>query len=397
VDTSSYREPELVTDDSTPDLPEDSDVWYKGPTQWDSNGDWHETVPSYRNNKSWDNNADNSNWSAFDGVDNMVTSYTKRIAIDGRDENEEVNWWDAAVREKANRPGSGMLPPVLAETLHNAEHALFSVSVTPPDIKIPETAASGHPSTSNIDARSQSPSVSAANAPSSHVHIHSPLPPPPSADDVYMAVPHPNAYYCPKENGWVLLIWKQSSVFPPLAKSFLKTSHQPLPDQNRRKLTGSCIGQAEQPFGQVNLTHHFHMYQKAIDASKLNPPFCRRAWEKVERVKQKRRAMAIDMDELNMEKIQSFADECKMQEDISPEKEEEEEGDLLDLYVCCQCSVYCVASGIIPGVIPRKVHEEFVRDKREHPTVGRTGEMAIMVGWQTVIKYAQVSYFCAMY
>jgi len=101
--------------------------------------------------------------------------------------------------------------------------------------------------------------------------------------------------------------------------------------------------------------------------------------------------MAIDMDGLNMEKIQSFVDDYRMQD------EEEDQSDLLDLYICCQCSVYCVASDIIPGVIPRKVHEAFVQDKQDHPSIDRTGEMAVMVGWYTVIKYVEIYYSCTVH
>ncbi|KAG6863063.1 hypothetical protein C0993_000358, partial [Termitomyces sp. T159_Od127] len=65
---------------------------------------------------------------------------------------------------------------------------------------------------------------------------------------------------------------------------------------------------------------------------------------------------------------------------------EPEEGRLLDLYICCQCSLYCVASGVIPGVIPRKCFDEFIRDKRGNPPVGQSGEMAIAVAFETIIR-----------
>ncbi|KAG6891815.1 hypothetical protein C0993_006219, partial [Termitomyces sp. T159_Od127] len=67
---------------------------------------------------------------------------------------------------------------------------------------------------------------------------------------------------------------------------------------------------------------------------------------------------------------------------------EPEEGRLLDLYICCQCSLYCVASGVIPGVIPRKCFDEFIRDKRGNPPVGQSGEMAIAVAFETIIRSA---------
>ncbi|THH15030.1 hypothetical protein EW146_g5392 [Bondarzewia mesenterica] len=63
--------------------------------------------------------------------------WSQSINIDGRDEEEENNWWNAAVHKKHRCPGSGILPPLLADKLHNSLHSLFSVSVLPPHIKIP--------------------------------------------------------------------------------------------------------------------------------------------------------------------------------------------------------------------------------------------------------------------
>ena len=65
--------------------------------------------------------------------------------------------------------------------------------------------------------------------------------------------------------------------------------------------------------------------------------------------------------------------------------DEPDEGRLLDLYVCCQCSFYCVASGTVPGVIPRKHFEEFVRDKKENPPVGKSGEQAVVQAFETIL------------
>lgn len=141
-----------------------------------------------------------------------------------------------------------------------------------------------------------------------------------------------------------------------------------------------CIGEGEQPFGQVNKTHHFHRYAKAVDARKLNPPFLRNEWEKAEKVKQKRRQVTLILDDFDVEKMGAVADD-----EMEDDQNEDEEGDLLDMYVCCQCSFYCVASGVIPGVIPRKHFDEFIRDKREHPPVGKSGELAIITGWETLI------------
>jgi len=63
----------------------------------------------------------------------------------------------------------------------------------------------------------------------------------------------------------------------------------------------------------------------------------------------------------------------------------EPEGDLLDLYVCCQCSLYCVASNVIPGVIPQRTFEAFVKEKLEHPHVGKTPAMSLAITLDTVL------------
>ena len=374
----TFREPELITeepisaDEPVPELiPQEQDAWY--------NSHWSEQAP-------WDSSPRTTTWDLKDwGKDSdprwpgYYSSYaSKSIAIDGRDEEEEKRWWDPAVRDKCSRPGPGILPPILADLLHNSEHSLFSVSVTPPDLKPPEISATlGHPS------GSREPTLDGQTGTSSTFPYtqHSHPPPPPTPDDVRTAVPHPNAYYCTKDNGWVLLLWKSSSVFPPLARSFRQSAHLPFPDQSRRKRTGSCIGEDEQPFGQVNRTHHFHVYQKAVDAHDLNPPFYRNDWEKAAKVKHMRRTKTIHMEGYDSQKLQTLADE-KMEEDLL----EEEEGDLLDLYVCCQCSFYCVASSVIPGVVSRRILDDFLRDKREHPPIGKSKEVAVYSALETILK-----------
>jgi ubiquitin carboxyl-terminal hydrolase 25/28 len=204
---------------------------------------------------------------------------------------------------------------------------------------------------------------------------------PPTADDVRMAVPHPNAYYCPKENGWIILSWKSSSVAPPLAESFQDSPHPPLPDQDRRKRTESCVVDSTNPFGQSNKTHHFHRYENAIDAHKLTPPFRGEEWEEIESIKLKRRTATFITDDFDVTKM-SVDDIDAM---VANESESDAEGRLLDLYVCCQCSFYCVASGIIPGVIPRKCIDEFAKEKRNNPPVGKTGDQAVATAFETIL------------
>ncbi|RDB19324.1 putative ubiquitin carboxyl-terminal hydrolase 2 [Hypsizygus marmoreus] len=395
--TPGFREPELVTEDTMESLPEltPSNSWDEKGESWDDNtwssapAPWGQYSYQSTSTNAWSNNvSDDFNFDTTDYLSSASKPLVD-VVIEGRDTYEENHWWDPAVREKAQRPGPGMLPPVLAEELHDPEHSLFSVSVTSPDIRVPNPPAASTSSTDQTDQpptssppRSlwgSSPPPSTPVPPSSpSTSISGPSPPPPSEEDVRTAVPHPNAYYCPKENGWVILSWKSSSVAPPLAKSFENSSHHPLPDQARRRRTESCIGD-EQPFGRANKTHHFHKYEKAVDSHKLTPPFRREEWETMETVKQRRRTGTI-MEDIDIKQIDP--QDIDMMDETMPE---EEEGRLLDLYVCCQCSFYCVASGVIPGVIPRKCFDEFVRDKKNNPQPGKSGEQGIVVAFETII------------
>ncbi|KAH9829352.1 uncharacterized protein C8Q71DRAFT_888762 [Rhodofomes roseus] len=118
------------------------------------------------------------------------------MAIDGRDDFPELNWSNPAVHDSKPRPGSGMLPPLL----------------------LPPTRPNG-----------------AQLAP--------------SQEETRTAIPHARSYYCAEHNGWVLLWSGTSTMSPPLARTI-----DNLPDPTRQKWTQSCVGDGEQPFGQVNAT-----------------------------------------------------------------------------------------------------------------------------------------------
>ena len=272
---SSFREPVLVEEEPIP----------KEPPNWE---------PSTSN--SWGD--PNNDWENFNPYNPWVEPGTApKIKIDGRDEHEELHWYDSSLRAWKARPGPGVLPPLLADMLHDPDHALYSVSTQL------------HP-----------PLVS---PPSPHT---------PTPDEVRTAIPHPNAYYCREHNGWVLLLWRSSTVLPPLSRNL----EIPLPDQNRRKRAASCVGDGEQPSGSSNMTHHWHRYEKAVDATKLNPPYAH--------------------------------------------------GELiLDLYLCCQCSMYCLVSDVIPGVIPASLVNQFTLDKIDHPAVDKSPKATAVAAWETVL------------
>ncbi|KAG1813996.1 uncharacterized protein BJ212DRAFT_1482342 [Suillus subaureus] len=329
-----FREPQLVSEDTigTDQVPAliPADDHHNWPTvehrwaedDWGRNDAWNEPIP-------WD-----SSWAG--GTSQKV------MDLDARDQEEETNWWDAELRGTRNRPGPGILPPLVAELLHNPEHSLFSVSVTAPDIRPTGDA---------------SPFI------------------PPSHDEILRAVPHANTYYCRRHHGWVFLQWKTSAIVPPFAKSFDPKQHPPLPDQDRRKRTVTC---ADNSFDKSKKTHHFHFYPKAVDSGQLNPAFHRAPWEVAAQRKQRRRKITS----VNLDDYAFKESDVKMNEDLP---EGHVEGELLDLYVCCQCSVYCIASEAMPGVIALKYVEDFTRYRHEHPAIGRQPDESVVSGWETLI------------
>ena len=392
---SPFREPELVPDDSDQpaletypsdqsgrpfvydDPPALEDGW--GNMQqdpWPSQSGQIYGSTSAVQPDHWVDSAPPPTWGTPD--DGWNTGSARRsVPIDGRNEIEETRWWDAQVREFNARPGQGILPPVLADRLHNPEHTLFSVTVTPPDLKpsLPPVPAPPQPAQSESPKRHRStdsgsslhagvPSSSAA-APSAAAAAAACSP---TAEDVHTAVPHPNAYYCRKHNGWVLLICKSSLVNPPLARSFTGT----LPDQSRRRSTNSCVSDGEHTMGPANVTHHFHAYEHAVDARRLTHPFTASEWEHEERSKLRHRKMTLTA-------------ETELVPAVEQVEREDDEGDLLDLYVCCQCSFYVIASHVIPGVVPVKLLEDMVKNKVENPPPDKSGELTALIALEMIL------------
>jgi ubiquitin carboxyl-terminal hydrolase 25 len=128
----------------------------------------------------------------------------------------------------------------------------------------------------------------------------------------------------------------------------------------------SCIGNSEQPFGPANITHHFHTYEHTIDAHHLMHPFNMSEWENEEHSKLHHHKMTLQGNKLTsvVTVLEQVLNNIQM--DIDPE---DSEGDLLDLYVYCQCS-YMIALDVIPGVIPVKLLEDLVKKQGGEPTAG---------------------------
>lgn len=356
-----FREPELIEDqqsdtDSVPGListevtqPMEQSGWYSGQyhSQWEG----------------WDGTNAKEGWDSVGGWASEILA--RKVQINGTDVDEEDNWWDPAVREKHKRPGPGVLPPLLEDMLHHPEHSLFSVIVKPPEIIRPENPTA-------IASTSTAPQAAPPDGPH---------PSPPSKEDVVHAVPHPNAYYCRRHNGWVILQWKEggSNYLPPLARSFQEDPLHPLPQQIRRGWGSPCIGK-DTNSSTANKTHHFHYYERAVDAHGLTPPFHRQDWQMADQMKQRRRRMTtstLGMGDLTMDAPKA--------DDQMDQDTQEEEGDLLDLWICCQCSVSGVSSAVIPGVIPVKFIDEYTKFKQSSPMPGKTGEESVVSSWETII------------
>ena len=124
--------------------------------------------------------------------------------------------------------------------------------------------------------------------------------------------------------------------------------------------------------GPANVTHHFHAYERAVDARRLTHPFNASEWEHEERSKLRHRKMTLTA-------------ETELGPAVEEVEREDEEGDLLDLYVCCQCSFYVIASHVIPGVVPVKLLEDLVRNKVENPPPDKSGELAALITLETIL------------
>ena len=124
-----------------------------------------------------------------------------------------------------------------------------------------------------------------------------------------------------------------------------------------------------------NNTHHFHRYRKAVDAAHtLAPTYSPRSWEIYERMKKSRRRMTIDVDDLDPAAVaQAVAGDHESRKEtrlVTDTREEEENRDVLDLYVCCQCILYVLVSDVIPGDFPAKYMKDFYRERYDNLLVG---------------------------
>lgn len=390
-----YREPELVTEDEnmpglTPAYDNGAGVdkgtaWGSGWASGSGSGSrWpNDDYIAWQNSYSdWDRPNYGSNtqlgpvsWVHHnDGTENDP-------AISGREENEERNWWFPEY--VVFRPGRGMLAPLLVDLLHNPDHTLVSVSVTPPDLK-PVVASSSDTATAAGQRVSYSSPPSSPKEKTTHSRSASASPHiPPTAEEIREAIPHPQAYYCRRHNGWVILSWEQSNENAELISSRKQGVYVISPVRRTFSHSGNCLGD------KANKTHHFHRYTDKIDAWVLKHPYRPRSFEKAERAKQARRRMTVGSDDLSSDILErAMANELESQlkaEAVAEAKEEEESAIRLDMYLCCQCLFSVACSEVIPGVIPSRDVEEFNTEKSQNPPLGKSPERSVHQAWETVL------------
>jgi ubiquitin carboxyl-terminal hydrolase 25/28 len=118
---------------------------------------------------------------------------------------------------------------------------------------------------------------------------------------------------------------------------------------------------------------------RAVDSHKLIPPLMKDEWENL---KQKRRTCTVVSGDID---IHTISPDTVSIDEVDEPATEEEEGKLLDLYVCCQCTLYCVSSGVISGVVSKKYMDELQRDRKGHPGVGKSPEQTIALTIETIL------------
>ncbi len=323
---SVEQPPSYFPDPVVEDIRIDDDAM---PTLMSAEPSWQQWDYSTPSSSAWDPNAwPASGWGQTSGV---------KIQ---RNMQEEDRWW-----EVASRPGPGLLPPTVEGMLHDQDHTLFSVTATVP-----------------------------SNPPPSAIITPTKPHTPPSEAEVRTAIPHPHAYYCPKDNAWVLISWKSSAMDPPTSKKYTDLL-KGLPALPVRAQNSSC--DKKDAAWVSNQTHHLHKYERVTDSSQLTPPYY--GLDAEETVKQKHRSAVVVEDPMLMDGIEGGA-------------ELEETGFALDLYVCCQCPMHCLASPPIPGVIDASIWATYTNDRKNNPRVGYSGEDTVVTSIAKIMGWVAVSY-----
>lgn len=253
------------------------------------------------------------------------------------------HWWDFD-KIRMRGPGYGMLPVLTASKLHHPDHELFKVSPALPD-------ATRNPSE--------------GSPPEGFV--------PPTLDDLREAIPHQNAYYCKRCNGWVLIQKTKGKLVPMDSRRIpirLSTPH-------RSNVTASrdCARQEKSVWHTAppDETHHFHWYPSLVWADRISPPFQRPDWD------EEGPPCPDQIDMPDDQKALAWADENFH---TRPQMIQMD-ADLLDIYMCCQCSVNILATKTpIAGVIPTTIINDLARERNQ----ADRGPLRVVLAMETVCR-----------
>lgn len=275
---------------------------------------------------------------------------------------ESDKWWSATELYTRKPPGEGLLPVLAAEEVHTSDHELLKIHVALPDIRAAE------PDEATADFK------------------------PPTAEEIRAAIPHQNAYFCRKCNGW-MIIQRSKLSQPPveLDHGGLDTLLGRAPVYSvrlprRRELVGGvpeCSKRVDETWNhRPTQTHHFHRYHGVVSAARLNPPFLRPPWE------YKAAPMPPLVQELDTQSLQDprttfLAWKWPSIKVTLPPTDHGCDVDWLDIYMCCECPVNIMATrSPIPGIVPRRLLDDLIRERL---SMGKQ-PLFVILALETIIK-----------
>lgn len=293
-------------------------------------------------------------WGMTDIIGENYDSWDASAMNRFEEETNERMWWHPYHRGLLKPLGPGMLPVLTASKIHNDTHELLKVSAT-----LPEGAST----------------ASAEGAPT-----------PPDADEVRQAIPHPNAYYCAKCNGWVI-VQKTRASRPPIFDSYAEACHDlNFPNSRNHNREAECnyqhLSQTSYDHDPEKV-HHYHLYEDAIPSNSIQPPYLRHSWEPPADLPRKLVTHHVGDNETFWSIptfIMSERDGNDIHADIVPGV------DYLDLYACCQCTTNLyVTRNPVPGVVSPRLLADLQRERAS----GGQGPVRVAVALEFIIRLVE--------
>lgn len=266
------------------------------------------------------------------------------------DQNNEKMWWNPHSRAALRPLGPGMLPVLAASKIHDETHELIKVSVSYPNYPSTDRSEASHPA--------------------------------PTLNDLYHAIPHQNAYYCAKCNGWVV-VQKSRTIMPPVYSKYNEGCPELNFPLNRNLQRDYECNQSSETYNQnPDKAHHYHLYEDAIPGVDLNPALVRDSWEQDPPLPRKVCRHHIGSSE-NFWKAPMY----QMME-IEPDAADRDmvPGDYLDLYACCQCmtNIY-VTRQTISGVVSPRLLADLHRER----AAGGEGAVRVAIALEFVHRWSK--------